>query len=204
MTSIIRLTFCILLAYHLAFSQGERIAVQLDEDEKTATVSLRVCMMSGLCDLVIVDDIRFINLGSGEDYGDRFRDRIARDIPFGEYEIEVTMSGFGTTSQSVTVDQPHTLIATAFWSVLPGFVERAYTYISGRTSPTLFHTEDRWAKIVSVYSDFVKHASISEGGFFWFDKISSGEYFVYVFDGDCLIGQQKVTAQLKPTVIEIQ
>ena len=86
-----------------------RMAIPLLAD----TASVRIFTVAEDGKSIAPAQVKLVQVGSKTDYGTAFKDGLARNIPFGEYDLEVFVPGFRTYEQRLSVFRSQVTVRAA-------------------------------------------------------------------------------------------
>jgi len=143
--------------------------------QKMATVHVRIVSFVGE-DLGSPRIRRFQSLTTGQDLASRFQNGAASNVPFGEYRIDASQTGFSSAQRNVSVYQNEVWVilgldvGTNDGGPLPVHQVAGSIKNVGSQEPTI------WLKLVSIHTGFIANGKVSDDGNFTIAGIPAGVY----------------------------
>jgi hypothetical protein len=165
----------------------------LNSAEKTATVRLRIVDFTSLENLGVAEVATF-----EREYGDipsgnlaaRFRQGVARDIPYAFYKLCARTTGFWTACTEVPVYQPKVWVVLGLRPGLSG--PSGLSGLAGAVRGTLPGKSAIWVRLMGAYSGITTDAEVGSSGRFQMSGIPDGEYVLITIQAKRIVDTRPV------------
>jgi hypothetical protein len=132
----------------------------------------------------------FESVDDRRNLADKFRNGVARGIPYGEYRIEARLQGYRPDSKVIPVYGPHinTVLGLTFSLELPLIPPDLPGQVVGQTPrPNTF------ARLVGIYNNVAIDSLVDADGRFTLFGISDGKYLLLVVGESGVLASRPVT-----------
>lgn len=128
-------------------------------------------------------------------------------LPYGDYAVKFESEFLKPATRAVKINRPDCfmVLGTDMASVvLDMILDPVAVSVRVRDPESCTPAAELWAKLVSVYCDYVAERPIGPNGFALFDPVDTGKYLLIIVDGEHIRATKGVDTSGKITVVDVK